>query len=441
MNNRMLIFGIFACVSLATFPIAHAQFTTVINVPPDAAPASIGSDTQLNFAAGGDDLPANFQAGTSGDANNIEVNINSGTVGDMFNAGPTDGSGGDVTVNIHGGTLGTVTSYAGAEVLVSGGSLGVVTAFGGDIASTAGSTATFQFFGASNRGTADFNGGTAIGGSGFSGGFLSVFGSTHVPELNINGGVLMGIDYFGDGSSRATLNINGGQVVGNLNGDAQSSLDFNMTGGEITGDIRLDSAFSSTVRITGGSLQNLVTGSFSGGNSDLYPRVEIHGGSIASVDMTLGLAFVTYHGTQFSVDGVDVTGTLTPGVPVDVGVIDTLSGVLADGTAFSYDFPASSGSTSLVLVEAASAGDFDMDGDVDGHDFLLWQRDPGVGSLSDWQANYGTPSVANIASVPEPSGGMLLLLSAFGLINRRVRRGRRGRICDLGFMIDEGNKP
>ena len=50
-----------------------------------------------------------------------------------------------------------------------------------------------------------------------------------------------------------------------------------------------------------------------------YPRVEILGGTIASVDMTLGLAFVTYYGTQFSVDGSDVTSTLTPGVPVEVG--------------------------------------------------------------------------------------------------------------------------
>ncbi|MBA3480729.1 MAG: hypothetical protein H0T51_02840 [Pirellulales bacterium] len=38
---------------------------------------------------------------------------------------------------------------------------------------------------------------------------------------------------------------------------------------------------------------------------------------------------------------------------------------------------------------AAVAGDFDNDGDVDGSDFLSWQRNPGVGNLSDWQANFG----------------------------------------------------
>ena len=37
----------------------------------------------------------------------------------------------------------------------------------------------------------------------------------------------------------------------------------------------------------------------------------------------------------------------------------------------------------------AIPGDFDGDGDVDGHDFLVWQRDLNVGTLSEWQDNYG----------------------------------------------------
>jgi beta-glucanase (GH16 family) len=60
------------------------------------------------------------------------------------------------------------------------------------------------------------------------------------------------------------------------------------------------------------------------------------------------------------------------------------------------------------------AGDFDEDGDVDGHDFLAWQRDPSVGDLEDWQANYGTNSASadTMTAVPEPSG-MLLIVSMF----------------------------
>ncbi|MCH8840896.1 MAG: hypothetical protein IH831_09550, partial [Planctomycetes bacterium] len=33
-------------------------------------------------------------------------------------------------------------------------------------------------------------------------------------------------------------------------------------------------------------------------------------------------------------------------------------------------------------------GDFDFNGIVDGFDFLQWQRNPSVGSLADWEANY-----------------------------------------------------
>jgi hypothetical protein len=37
----------------------------------------------------------------------------------------------------------------------------------------------------------------------------------------------------------------------------------------------------------------------------------------------------------------------------------------------------------------ALSGDFDLDDRVDGHDFLVWQRNPTVGALADWRTNYG----------------------------------------------------
>lgn len=75
---------------------------------------------------------------------------------------------------------------------------------------------------------------------------------------------------------------------------------------------------------------------------------------------------------------------------------------------------------SIVERPAGIAGDFDDDGDVDGNDFLVWQRNPTVGSLSDWQANFGAPSLAAATSVPEPATWMLLL-GAAGLISWRRR--------------------
>ncbi len=90
-------------------------------------------------------------------------------------------------------------------------------------------------------------------------------------------------------------------------------------------------------------------------------------------------------------------------------------------------------------------GDFDGDDDVDGRDFLVWQRnfgfDAGEGNvapdsfgntnadryidgkdLAIWQATYGTSwagSLSANATVPEPSGLVLLLLAAVGLVSRR----------------------
>jgi hypothetical protein len=66
-------------------------------------------------------------------------------------------------------------------------------------------------------------------------------------------------------------------------------------------------------------------------------------------------------------------------------------------------------------------GDFDGDNDVDGRDFLVWQRNPSVGNLADWQANYGTSSLTATTAVPEPSSiVMLSLLAAASLVRRLV---------------------
>lgn len=69
-------------------------------------------------------------------------------------------------------------------------------------------------------------------------------------------------------------------------------------------------------------------------------------------------------------------------------------------------------------------GDFDMDGDVDGQDFLLWQRGgspsgPTAGDLAEWQRDYGIGVfTASSNAVPEPSG-IILLLACCILVNRR----------------------
>lgn len=88
----------------------------------------------------------------------------------------------------------------------------------------------------------------------------------------------------------------------------------------------------------------------------------------------------------------------------------------------------------LAVVSVATPGDFDGDGDVDGRDFLAWQRGQSptplsAGDLADWQANYGQsgPLTASSTAVPEPGAVVLMLLGAAGF-SKGVRRncGHRG---------------
>jgi hypothetical protein len=69
--------------------------------------------------------------------------------------------------------------------------------------------------------------------------------------------------------------------------------------------------------------------------------------------------------------------------------------------AFQYTMPAYSVST-LVLYSASLPGDFDNDGDVDGRDFLAWQRNPNLGDLADWQSSYNGELLIAGTAIPEP---------------------------------------
>jgi hypothetical protein len=65
-------------------------------------------------------------------------------------------------------------------------------------------------------------------------------------------------------------------------------------------------------------------------------------------------------------------------------------------------------------IPEPGSGDFDNDGDVDGSDFLYWQRNPTSGNLADWQTHYGNGALTEAVSVPEP-GTMAMLIFAAAL--------------------------
>jgi hypothetical protein len=88
--------------------------------------------------------------------------------------------------------------------------------------------------------------------------------------------------------------------------------------------------------------------------------------------------------------------------------------------------------TVLFLAEVNSlSGDYDGDGDVDGRDFLVWQRTDGTSAgLAAWQAEYGTGSgLSAVAAVPEPTSAILLIASGSVMTRTRRRATWSNRAC------------
>ncbi|TWU29323.1 hypothetical protein [Bythopirellula polymerisocia] len=112
---------------------------------------------------------------------------------------------------------------------------------------------------------------------------------------------------------------------------------------------------------------------------------------------------------------VRVSETEPNWLPNDAGLVDHLFLLFGLVESIDPDFFADR------LFPAFIEGDFDQDGDVDGDDFLLWQRGGSpaplsAGDLADWNSHYGAPfQVTPLAAVPEPAT-IIHLLCVIGLL-------------------------
>jgi len=121
----------------------------------------------------------------------------------------------------------------------------------------------------------------------------------------------------------------------------------------------------------------------------------------------------------------DVANAFDGGI-TNIGVSFAYHGSLLDSIRVSND--ANGFEMVTALPGIAVPGDFNLDGIVDGADFLDWQRGDSpnpfsTSDLNDWEANFGagTPFGA-VTAVPEPQG-LALIAFALVLAAGRIRRG------------------
>jgi endoglucanase len=101
------------------------------------------------------------------------------------------------------------------------------------------------------------------------------------------------------------------------------------------------------------------------------------------------------------------------------------SGIFNRSTAGVFD----PGTVSALTGGPGQPGDFDDDGDVDGRDFLEWQRGnspnpQSADDLADWQTNYGiVPELLAGIAIPEPTcAAITTLLTLFAVASRFPQR-------------------
>ncbi len=140
--------------------------------------------------------------------------------------------------------------------------------------------------------------------------------------------------------------------------------------------------------------------------------------------------FLEFYNSQFPTSDprykyglVRESATQPSWVPGDAGLVDHLFLLFGLVESIDPNFFADR------VFPGITAGDFDFDGDVDGQDFLVWQRGESLRGplnmtdLAEWQANYGNSLlVAETTTVPEPASVVLLGMTAMSCLTLRRRR-------------------
>jgi fibronectin-binding autotransporter adhesin len=233
-------------------------------------------------------------------------------------------------------------------------------------------------------------------------------------------------------------------TLGALSGDATSTL-FGYQGGSgatartwVIGGLNTNTTFAGVIQNSAGSssstapvtLTKTGTGELELTGINTYTgNTNVQAGTLsitnpyladlADVSVSTGAILDLNFGSLATVDTID--SLFFNGVSQAIGTW----GRIGSGANFEANWITGDGLLNVVTFEppVTTAGDFDVDGDVDGRDFLIWQRNPSVGNLTDWQANYGVGAVgavaANTTAVPEPTGIVLVAMAGLFVAARR----------------------
>lgn len=267
--------------------------------------------------------------------------------------------------------------------------------------------------------------------------------------VNLRSGVIERAFFGGLGS---TVNVTGG-TIGNQS-RAQAGSTFNFSDGQIGSEFTTEAG--SVVNINGGAFEE----EFSAGGEvnitggDFDEEFEANSGSVVNISGgTFGEEVKFESGSEVNLFG---SGFLIDGLPANLFIQPTqfitddalgavLSGVLADGTPFSFDFSGDDSLSSDALLTLTQVfnlpGDYNADGAVDVADYTVWRDSLGLtgtffpadgnrdGQVNEadylvWRDNFGRQAATNASAattIPEPTALLLLGLGGLMPLGRRAR--------------------